>query len=262
MSARRNEEALDDYKDRYVAYLDLLGFKTQVESAERNPAERVRLRDILALVRDTLCENPLVGARLTYFSDCIVFSADRTDQGLWHMFNSICALTFNLLQYDVFVRGGLVGGGAHHGKDFVYGTAVNRAYELERGCASDPMTLVSQEVFDDAKAYGEPHTKRLLEDSSQRYFVHYLSQYAEYRALPIYAGKVMLDDPGRRIIDFVCQRLNKDTGTVLTKAQWLRDYWNRTVAVQGVFGPIEAGVVERYVSHGPTIIVQRMLKSQ
>ena len=41
----------------------------------------------------------------------MVVSADRTAPGLWEMFQSIFTLTFNLLQYDVLVRGGLTGGG-------------------------------------------------------------------------------------------------------------------------------------------------------
>jgi hypothetical protein len=70
---------------------------------------------------------------------------------------------------------------------------------------------------------------------------------------------ILLDDPGRRIIDFVCQRLNRDKGRILAKAEWLQSYWNRTVAVHGAFHPIEAGVMERYVSDGPTIVRRRMV---
>jgi hypothetical protein len=66
------------------------------------------------------------------------------------------------------------------------------------------------------------------------------------------------EDPGARIIDFICQRLNKDAGSVLAKAQWMQAYWNGTVAKRGVFGRIEAGVAERYVSEGPTIVFRRM----
>lgn len=255
---RVNFEADDDYTDRYVAFLDLLGFKTQVVSAERDPAKRIRLREILGLVRDTLCEIPSVGMRLTCFSDCIVVSTERTAEGLREIFQSIDILTFNLLQYDVLLRGGLVGGGAHHGKDFVYGTAVTRAWELESQYAKAPITLVSQEIIDDVKTYSEPFEEWLIEDSPQRYFVHYLRRYAEYQREPIYAGKVILDDPGQRVIEFVCQRLNTDTGTILAKAEWLRDYWNRIVAVHGVFGSIEAGMPERHISRGPTTMMRRI----
>ena len=55
-----SSESHEDYSDRYVVFLDLLGFKAEVERAEQNPAERQRLHDILKLVRDTLCENHLL----------------------------------------------------------------------------------------------------------------------------------------------------------------------------------------------------------
>jgi hypothetical protein len=62
----------------------------------------------------------------------------------------------------------------------------------------------------------------------------------------------------RDIKSFICQRLNKDTGSIREKAEWFQAYWNRTVAVNGFFGRIEAGVTERYNSRGPTTMMRRM----
>jgi hypothetical protein len=252
-----NDQA-DEYKERYVAFLDLLGFKWQVELAEKSHDERTKLREVLRLMKETLTNNPYIGFRFNYFSDCVVLSVNRTPDGLREMFNSISAITSNLLQYDVFVRGGLTAGGAHHGKEFLYGTAVNRAYALESEQSKNPMTLLSEEVVQDAKSYGDEYTQWLVEEEPGRHFIHYLIAYALYRPTPIYTGKVILDDPGGRIIDFVQQRLNNDKGRVLAKAEWFQAYWNRTVAVHGVFKSIEAGVTERYRSRGPTIMVRRI----
>ncbi len=248
-----------DYKERYVAFIDLLGFKVQLIEAEKEPSNWPRLREILALVRDTLCENPTIGMRFRWFSDCIVFSADRTEQGLAEMIQSIDCLTFNLLQYDVLVRGGLVAGGAHHGKHFVYGTAVSRAYEMESKYAKWPITLVSKEVFDDAKTYSVEFMDWLIEDGADRHFVNYLQRYATYRPTPVYSGMVIMERPAQRVIDFICDRLNRDEGSVLDKAQWFASYWNRAVAVAGVFGPIEKGMVPKFNSGGPTLMVRRIV---
>jgi hypothetical protein len=188
----------------------------------------------------------------------MVVSADRTPPGLWEIFQSIFTMTFNLLQYDGLVRGGLTAGGAYHASDFLYGTAVNRAYELESQSARNPLTLVSSEVVDDAKGYSADHIKWLREDGPQRHFVDYLRRYADYQPTPIYAGKVVLDDPGNRVMEFIRQRLNNDTGSVREKAAWFQAYWNRTVSVNGFFGRIEAGTTERYVSRGPTTMMRRM----
>jgi hypothetical protein len=256
--SQRGTDVVDDYKERYVAFLDLLGFKAQVENAERDPVERAKLRQILELVRDTVGQNSTIGLRLSYLSDCLVISTERTAAGLWEVFQSVSAITCNLLQYDVLVRGGITGGGAHHGSDFLYGTAVNRAYLLESESAIYPMTLLAPEVLEDARAYGEQHMRWLAEETPPRHFVHYLLQYATYRPKPLYQGMVMLEIPGRRIMDFVCQRLNRDNGRVLAKAEWLQAYWNQTVASAGVFGTIELGVTERFISDGPTIVYRRM----
>jgi hypothetical protein len=248
-----------DYRERYVAFLDLLGFKTLVARAETDPAEKERVRKVLGLMRDSLTQNPRLGLRFTHFSDCIVLSIDRTPAGLMEAFESINVLTSNLLQFDVLVRGGLVAGNAYHDRDFVYGTAVNRAFLLESELAQDPMTLVSDEVIQDARQYGSGHLSWLCTDPAQRQFIHYLRWYAAYRPEPVYVGMVIMDEPAKRVIDFVLGRLISDTGRVLAKAQWLQAYWNETVASNGIFERIDPGVTPRYASHGPTIIHRRVV---
>lgn len=249
----------DAYSEKYVVFLDLLGFKAKVNDADANPEVRQELLTVLDIVRDTLCNNDRIGMRFTHFSDCIIFSANRTAEGLWEILQSINMLSVNLLNYDFFVRGGLTVGGTHHDQNFVYGAAVNKAYLIESAEATFPMTLVSDEVLADVKAYGSQFEEHLTQDAAGRYFVHYLRSYAEYTPLPIYSGKVILDYSGRRIVDFVCHRLNTHTNhRVLEKDIWFQNYWNEKVAALGVFGRIEAGVTERDSGHGPTIMMRRI----
>jgi class 3 adenylate cyclase len=129
-----------------LVFLDLLGFSALVESAGKDVTERHRLVESLKLVRDTLCEDPAIGFRFTCFSDCIVLSADRTPHALWQLFQSVQILTMNLLQYDILVRGGMAIGPTHHSDDFVFGTAVTEAYQLESDGANGPIVLLSQHV--------------------------------------------------------------------------------------------------------------------
>lgn len=258
MTGSTNEQEVgDDYKDLYIAFLDLLGFKSQVEDAENDSTAHEKLRTVLSLVRDSLCENPSTNFRLNYFSDCIVLSGERTPQALLEMFHSICLLTSNLMQHDVLVRGGLAAGRVHHSRDFLYGSAFNRAYKLESEVARDPMVLLSEEVLEDAKKYGPQHMGFLVEQNG-RWFIHFLLQYTMYRPRPIYQGMVVLDRPGARVINFISQRLNRDQGSIRAKAEWIRAYWNETVAVHGIFGAIEEGVAEQSDLGGPTIAVRRL----
>lgn len=248
----------DVYADKYVVFLDLLGFKDKVTGADESPTVRQELLGILDILQNTLCDDDNTKMRFTHFSDCIIFSASRTAEGLWQVFTSIEMLACNLLNYDFLVRGGLVAGGIHHDKDFVYGSAVSRAYELERN-ANDPTILVSDEVVADTKIYGAQFSDFLIQDTKGRHFVHYLRSYAEYTNVPLYVGKVLLDDTSKRIIDFICNRLNTHTGDVLKKAVWFQKYWNDTVAARGVFGRIENNVTERDLGHHPTLIVKRRI---
>lgn len=248
----------DIYTDKYVVFLDILGFKNKVNDAEKNPETRQELLDILDILRDTLCNSDEYGMQFTHFSDCIIFSENRTIQGLLSILKSINMITLNLLNYDFFVRGGLTVGGIHHDSSFVYGSAVNKAYEIESKKAIFPMTLLCNEVIADAKTYGLPIEEHLINDAAKNhYFVHYLKSYADYEPLTKYAGKVILDSSGRRIIDFICHRLNTHSDRILEKDIWFQNYWNDKVAVKGVFGRIEAGVTERDSNHGATIIVRR-----
>ena len=75
----------DIYRDKYVAFVDLLGFKRLVVASASSPERRQHVLEILELLRSTACENPSIGMRLTQFSDCIILSADRTSRGLAQM---------------------------------------------------------------------------------------------------------------------------------------------------------------------------------
>jgi hypothetical protein len=251
-------DLVNDYREKYVVFLDLLGFRELVKKIGKDVLERHRVVEALKLVRDTLCQNPAIDLRFTHFSDCIVLSAEHTAHALWEIFQSIELLTFNLLQYDVFVRGGLSVGLTHHSKDFVFGTAVTEAYELESKKSSGPLVLLSPEVAQDAMKLGPDFTQWLKEDGPARYFVNYLMRYAEYTS-ERQVGKVILEYPAKRIAYFISQRLNNDEDGVLKKAQWFQTYWNGTLAVRGVLPRIETGATLTKIEEGPTIIVHRLV---
>src|SRR5438128_2722328 len=110
----------EEYRERYVALLDLLGFKQLVENAETNPSDRENLIESLDLLRNTLCTHPAIDMRFSYFSDTIIVTTEHSPQGLWQLIASVCILTRNLLQNNVMVRGGITRGGAFHDEQFVY----------------------------------------------------------------------------------------------------------------------------------------------
>jgi hypothetical protein len=163
-----------DSEERYAAFLDLLGFKALVEAAESDANERQRLEEVLVLLSQTLCNYPRLGFRFTCFSDCIVITSDAMPEGLWDIFHAVETLTRNLLQFDVLIRGGITRGRAFHSAQYVYGTAISRAATIEKDEAKGPITLLSSEVYADAKTMGPNFLQWLETDGPDRFFVHYL----------------------------------------------------------------------------------------
>ncbi len=251
-------DLVNNYREKYVVFLDLLGFREVVKKIGRDVLERHRVVEALKLVKSTLSTSPSIDLRFTHFSDCIVLSTERSPHALWEIFQSVELLTFNLLQHDFFVRGGLTVGPTHHSKDFVFGTAVTEAYELESKIASAPLVLLSAEVVQDTMKLGPDFAQWLKEDGPNRYFVNYLMRYAEYTS-ERQVGQVILEYPAERIALFVNQRLNNDKDGVLKKAQWFQMYWNDTVASRGKLPRIEAGTSFAKTERGPTIIVRRLV---
>jgi hypothetical protein len=230
----------NEYKDRYVAFLDLLGFKALVCAAENDESEHSRLREVLERLNRTLCNNPLLGFRFTHFSDCIIVTCDVVPEALTQIFASVDILTRNLLQYDVLVRGGITRGGAFHSPQYVYGTAVSRAAVIENCEANGPLVLLSSEVYEDVKALGPQVLRWVESDGPGRFFVHYLLSYAIYHQTPRYPGTVNLDTDAQRIAFYISRRLLNDSGGIQAKAEWFQKYWNRTVALPSGFAPIVA----------------------
>lgn len=248
-----------EYRERFVAFLDLLGFKALVEAAERDESQFKRLQEVLHDLSQTLCNNPSTGTRFTYFSDCIIITTNATPHALWDLLRSIRILTGNLLQQDVLLRGAITRGGAFHDEQYVYGTAVSRAAVLENTCSKEPLTLISSEVYEDLKELGKDFLQWVEKDGDDRHFVHYLIDFAMYHRQPKLPGTVVLDTDAERVRFQISRRLLNDSGDVLAKARWFQAYWNRTVASADGFPPIEgdAGLSEPV---GPkTNIVRRLV---
>jgi hypothetical protein len=256
-------DSASEYRERYVAFLDLLGFKALVSDAEVNEEPHKQLIDSLGLLRGTLCNDPTIGMRFTYCSDSIIVTAECSQRGLWALLTSVCTLTCNLLQNDVLVRGAMTLGGVHHSERFIYGTAVIRAIDLEKNKTigpKGPLVLLSEEVYQRAETYGQPFLEFLDEDGPGRHFVHYLCGYAEYHNTPALPGKVVLDDDAARVISFISRRLVLSCNdSAREKARWFQAYWNRTVAKPGGFAAIENGVVPELPDGPGSVVIRRLV---
>lgn len=144
------------FDDRYLGFVDILGFRSLVKEMDSNPGLFDTVRDTLKTLERLAgeCQEyrrrarrrhhskiieqgsvPLVPKSLltqlqmTAFSDCYVISETSP---AWHVLATVQTLGAKLLREGVFSRGAVVHGRAYHRGPVVFGPAVIEAYELSR----------------------------------------------------------------------------------------------------------------------------------
>jgi len=156
--AQRFENALR-YKNRIVAFLDILGWKDAVLSKGHEGGDVVKvLGETLAQLQGVTSHFNSLGKLLpaelkwpgnpvmTQFSDCLVVSVDDDPHGREALQNALLILTSNLIHFGFLLRGGVTRGQLFHDSGLVFGPALIEAYELESKIASTPRVMLSKEL--------------------------------------------------------------------------------------------------------------------
>jgi len=137
-----------EFKEKFIAFLDILGWKALIAKAEAgvNGPDPLKLLDCFGTGQErarfeqhgpTCC--PLAHSvsrnldfRLTRASDSAVVSAEISPAGvinlLWHCWGSV----MRLLEHGVLCRGYVTRGRIHHTEEHFAGSGYQRAYEAER----------------------------------------------------------------------------------------------------------------------------------
>jgi hypothetical protein len=136
------------YSDRYVAFIDILGFSAivrQLDGASKRAKELVGILENISTLTDQFAGDfEKDGLRTQSFSDCIVMSENGSPKGLFSLLASATTLTFALLSKGVLTRGGIAKGKLHHSDKIVFGPAMLEAYRLESTIARYPRILVDK----------------------------------------------------------------------------------------------------------------------
>jgi hypothetical protein len=146
------------FKDKFVAFVDVLGFKTMVEAAEL--AERTGASDALeglfALLAKLGTPHDAMGYfidgpifcpesrrvqrgmdfQITQISDCVVVSAEISPAGIISLVGHCWSVVTKLLQDGVMCRGYVTRGSVYHIPTQVIGLAYQRAFKLESQVAA------------------------------------------------------------------------------------------------------------------------------
>jgi len=138
-----------EFKDKFVAYVDVLGFKGLVEAAERQDA--TTLQGVLAILeeygsskhrRDLTMHGPRVcpgsscierhlDFRATAISDCVVVSCEVSPSGVITLVHHCWALVLSLLAQGVMCRGFITRGNVSQSDTQFVGTGYHKALQRE-----------------------------------------------------------------------------------------------------------------------------------
>lgn len=140
------------YDDRYVAFVDILGFANIVGRSENDAKLVANLTKALEGISRGAAQarSAELGMEATAFSDTVVLSVPTSAEGLLHMLKTIASLSTDLLSLNMLFRGALVKGKLLHTPDAIFGPALIKAYNLETAVSFHPRIMVSPEVYHDA----------------------------------------------------------------------------------------------------------------
>jgi hypothetical protein len=223
------------YTEKYCAFIDMLGFRSLVEAADTSVEQRVALAEIVGVFRTTIGSHEALGTRISHFSDSLIVSATRSDQGLYALLSGCTWLAINLVQYAVLLRGGIAIGGIAHEPDILFGIAVNRAYAFDRSGLPPRIGLDPNVVSDiDRSPTLSAHNFVTQDHRSGQPMLHFLREIECYDA-KLVPGGISWNRHAADIAQIIRIYSNADRPhDVREKYVWLGEYWNRAVARMGI----------------------------
>lgn len=187
------------YEEKFIAFIDILGFGSLVEDSSRDQSlpgkilaalnsiqpeiihegayaqinEELIPPDDIEKVRETVAlfnvaARKMIKVTITYFSDSLVISAPSNDVIASQMLLDMLAkLSIKLwVEHSLLIRGGItIGNLIHIENGPLFGPAMNRAYYLESKCAKNPRILIDVSCIE---AYRRVQTFELFESYIQQ----------------------------------------------------------------------------------------------
>jgi hypothetical protein len=236
------------FTNRFVAFVDILGFQEIVQRMETTPELFDTVRHALRTIRDQSnafgeyrAEKREVSKKraargkessrptdiaMTAFSDCYVVSES---EDVWRVLAGVQALGTRLLSQGILCRGGIVRGPAYHRNDILFGQAIVDAYKLERDVAKYPRILVTEAVRKAGWYYHEGRWKEQLftQDHDGCWFLNLLTpSFSQWK--PISNEETSSRELLRKVRTPLLQSI-KNSGNdlnLLSKFHWLGNHFN------------------------------------
>lgn len=188
-----------DYCCKFIAFLDMLGFKNLIKEKECDYLlkvfEKIRYPFKVSSKETDTAGKEIEGSQKDYrinskiISDSICLYIEATDNKKLMILIMACSIIqWELLNCDtpIFVRGGIVKGYIYSDGDVIFGEGLTRAYLLEEGNAKYPRIIMTGDILHPLRTHetrnGETTVERLVfKDFDGFYTVDYFSRLKYYR---------------------------------------------------------------------------------
>lgn len=167
---------IEDYQNKFVAFIDILGFKDLIKNIEaKSPSHEIdakKVWSILNFLNDEsiesngnhdlliyekhekgLLEKELGNPVITYVSDCVVITTDGNFDGFKSICNKITKFYTDVATDGIYLRGAITYGKVYHTGRFLFGTGYQRAYHIESTIVDTPRIIIDKSVTDFLKDY-------------------------------------------------------------------------------------------------------------
>ena len=140
-----------EYEDRLVAFIDVLGFSDMVSSTATDARKLRHLTAALVSLYERIwmweADGSYSSFAFTQFSDSIVISSLAGTADSFEMLQQLLLGVMELVDsYDILVRGGIARGQLIHDRVMVVGPAMVEAYHLECKEAIYPRIIIAKEL--------------------------------------------------------------------------------------------------------------------
>jgi hypothetical protein len=136
------------FEDKFIAFVDILGFSEMVRAAEANGDDLSPLLDLTRLLtapsqakhiasgRASVCPHwrrtsPDLSFKVTQISDCVVFSSEVSPAGIINLMSCCFEIALSFLQKGFLCRGCLTRGNIYHTDNQFIGSGYMEAYSGE-----------------------------------------------------------------------------------------------------------------------------------
>lgn len=251
-----NEQENRKYKEHYVAFLDILGFKEMLDKKVNcdeiySVFEELKKNSHTSLHYNGEAIESFDEVKYYIMSDSIVlYIPTDIEEAFIALVGTCLKLQMSLLfrEKPVLIRGGIAKGNLFVEGNIIFGQGLSNAYKIEKDVSVFPRIVFNRDLLQDAKNLNS--SKKNLEkmmirkDEDELCFVYYLNflWLRDLENIPIYWDRVLT----------YCQKYldSSYNKSVRDKYLWLKKYLIRELELQKAFVkglPNGAEIITRWV---------------